>query len=360
MMAAVTVGALALGLAALFGWAFRVLPRESWQIALVWPRAKGQDGMWRGTNLTYYGVFNGLGLAVSVAVAIFLPSAVDVPLRVIVASVGAVLAVTVPASRVINRLVEGHWHGFTIGGASTVGMVMGPWLVMGITRILMPGDEVMLRTLCIMGAIAPAYALGEGIGRLACLSFGCCYGKPVDSLPPWLARWMAPVAMKFNGPLKKAAYAHALEGRPLVPVQAMTSVISSLAGLAGMLLYLNGHLVGAYVVPVSLTQAWRFTSEFLRADDRGEGRLSAYQLMALGGALYTLMLGAVWPAASGVTPDTLRGLLALWTPGSLLTIQACALLVAIRMGLSTVTRAEVRFSLEEDRVAPLRHTPPPA
>jgi hypothetical protein len=30
-----------------------------------------------------------------------------------------------------------------------------------------------------------------------------------------------------------------------------------------------------------VTQVWRFLSEFLRADYRGSGRISAYQVMAL-------------------------------------------------------------------------------
>ena len=32
----------------------------------------------------------------------------------------------------------------------------------------------------VLAALAIGYILGEGLGRLACLSFGCCYGKPLD------------------------------------------------------------------------------------------------------------------------------------------------------------------------------------
>ncbi|MEI6563076.1 MAG: prolipoprotein diacylglyceryl transferase family protein [bacterium] len=353
MSAAIVVGIMTLCLGVLFFWAFRVLPGEPWQILAVWPRQKEPDGTWRGTNLTYYGLFNGLGLAVAVAVTVFLLGTMRMPLPYVAWCVFVLLAVTVPASKIVNRMVEGHWHGFTIGGASFVGMVAGPWLVWGISRLTLSAEEGAMATVSVMGAIACAYALGEGIGRLACISFGCCYGRPLADCPAWLSKLFTHGAFVFEGRLKKSSYEHRYEGKRLIPVQALTAIISSMAGLVGMAVFLGGHPVLAYVMPVVATQVWRFVSEFLRADYRGAGRITAYQGMALAGAAYTVALGLLWSGTLALTPDVARGLALLWTPGAILLIEAVALFVAIRMGLSTVTTARIHFGLRQDGVPPV-------
>jgi len=225
-------------------------------------------------------------------------------------------------------------------------------MVWGVSRLTLSSAEGASAMLYVMGAIAPAYALGEGIGRLACLSFGCCYGRPLADCPAWLRKWFNHGSLVFEGRLKKAAYAHGFDGQPLLPVQAVTSVISSAAGLAGVALFLCGRPLAAYMVSIVVTQVWRFVSEFLRADYRGSGRITAYQGMALAGAVYTVLLGLLWPGTPTFVPDMARGLALLWTPGAILLIEVIAGFVAIRMGLSTVTTARVAFDLRRDRVPP--------
>ena len=56
-------------------------------------------------------------------------------------------------------------------------------------------------------AAAIAYVLGESIGRLACLSFGCCYGMPLREANPAVARLFHNHNLVIHGPTKKAAYA---------------------------------------------------------------------------------------------------------------------------------------------------------
>src|SRR5205085_1755107 len=90
-------------------------------------------------------------------------------------------------------------------------------------------------------AVAICYAFGEGIGRLACISFGCCYGKPVEACSP-LLRWLFKhFYFVYSGATKKIAYASHLEGRKVVPVQALTGFIFVGVGLAAMALFLAGH-----------------------------------------------------------------------------------------------------------------------
>ncbi|TKB86328.1 MAG: hypothetical protein E8D43_05475 [Nitrospira sp.] len=65
--------------AALFRWAFRVLPRDGWQVLATVPQARRPDGRWRGLNLTYYGAFTASAVVVAVALAIVLLGSVAVP-----------------------------------------------------------------------------------------------------------------------------------------------------------------------------------------------------------------------------------------------------------------------------------------
>jgi hypothetical protein len=341
------IGALATALTILFAWAFRNLPGERWQILATVPLKREPDGDWRCVNLTYYGVFNALAVASAVAVAIFLPGTVGLPTKPLVACIVASLAVVLPASKIVNRMVEGHWHGFTVGGGCFVGMTAGPWLIRGVSRLTMSPEDAAAAVPYVLGAMAVAYALGEGIGRLACISFGCCYGRPIAESPSWMRTLFGRWGVVFEGQLKKAAYAHGYEGQRLLPVQAMTAVVSSLAGLAGIALYLSGRPLAALVLAIVTTQAWRFVSEFLRADWRGRGRISAYQWMALAGAVYTILLATWWPNFAGAKPDVMRGLALLATPGAILLIEAVAVVVFFRMGLSTVTSARAALVLED-------------
>ncbi len=344
------VGGLAVFLTGLFFWAFRHLPAEQWQILAAVPLRREPDGHWHGVNLTYYGFFNALAAAIGVAIVLFLAGAAAVPIRDAALGVVLFLAVVLPASRVVNRIVEGHWHGFTVGGAAFVGLTVGPWLIAGLLLRRRPYIEAAAMTAYMLGAVASAYAVGEGVGRLACISFGCCYGRPLDACPLWLRRLFGRAAVVFEGKLKKAAYAHGLDGRPLLPVQALTAVISSAAGLIGMTLFFFRHPMAAFLFSVAITQLWRFVSEFLRADYRGAGRISAYQWMALAGAVYAVLLTWLWPA-TGSAPDVVRGLNALWNPGALLLTLAVASVVFVRMGVSTVTTSRIGFGLHPQHAA---------
>ena len=356
MNAALVIGGLALGLAILFAWAFRCLPRERWQILAALPTEREPGGGWRGVNLTYYGVFNAVGIGTGIAVTLFLPGTVGLPLAYLTGCTLACLAVVLPASKLINRLVEGHWFGFTVAGGCFAGMVAGPWVIWAVSRLFLPPAETAAAVPYVLGALAPAYALGEGIGRLACISFGCCYGRPLSDSPAWLRPLFNNRAFVFEGRLKKASYAHGYEGQRLSPVQALTAVISSLAGLAGVALFLAGRPVAAFVLAIVVTQVWRFLSEFLRADYRGAGRISAYQWMAIAGAVYTGLLGLFWPAMPRIAPDVARGLALLWTPGAILFIEGVAVFVFVRMGVSSVTASRITLDLRHDRVSALPPT----
>lgn len=129
---------------------------------------------------------------------------------------------------------------------------------------------------------APGIALGQAIGRLGCLSAGCCYGKPTHV--PW--------AITFTN-----QYAYDNVGVTLNTPLHPTQIYESLATFA-LFLYLTWrlsrkHLPGQILLEyLALYALLRFVIEFFRNDDRGfvlYGLLSTSQfvsiLTALGSAI---------------------------------------------------------------------------
>ncbi|NCC25740.1 MAG: prolipoprotein diacylglyceryl transferase [Deltaproteobacteria bacterium] len=332
-------------LAAVYALAFRVLPRERWQVAWVFPVSRMADGSWEGVNFTMYGILTGASVALATALALVLMAAAGVPLVWGGILALTVLAVCVPAAGFLAGIVEGKRHTFSVGAAVFAGVLVTPVLAWVVSKAA--GDISMAGPM--IAATGLAYALGEGTGRLACLSFGCCYGRRIDSLPrPW-QRLFGAVAMIFEGRTKKIAYAHGLDGVPVVPIQAMTAVVCTLIALAGTWFFLSGRMGLAVAIAIGGTQLWRFGSEFLRADFRGRDGITAYQYMSLGGAAVGIGL-ASFMAPTGGHPDLARGLGVLWRPEVLLGLQAVWLGTAWRMGRSRVTGARVELFVRNDLI----------
>lgn len=333
--------------AALFAgirWGGRHLPQERWQMLASVPLVRNEDGSWRSLNLTWYGALSALAYTVATATAIVLLGSVGMGLLGLGMMVTGVLGVCIPAAKIIARVVEGKANTLSVGGAAFVGIVIAPWIAWAVVSLT--GSGAVLPALA---ALAIAYAVGEGVGRMACLSFGCCYGRPVDSLPEFWRRVFTGRHIVFEGQTKKAAYAHDLCGRPLVPVQLMTAYLYCGVACVGMLYFVAGNFALAMLVPLVVTQVWRVLSEFLRADYRGEQKISAYQIMAAAGTLYGLALPLVVPAGY-VEPVLGAGVNALWSVPVLLLVQAVFIVVFLYTGRSSVTESVVRFMVKEQEI----------
>ncbi len=237
------------------------------------------------------------------------------PLAGTAALAAAMLSFCIPASRLVARLVEKKAHTFTVGGAVFVGVLMAPWIVVVLNRTMGVEWGFYVSPAAALAAFAIAYAFGEGLGRLACVSFGCCYGRPLNDAPPWLARLFAKHSFSFYGKTRKIAYAGGLEGERVLPVQALTAIIHVGCGLCSIVLFLHCRFVEAFVVTMAVTQGWRVLSELLRADYRGAGKVSAYQVMGVIGILYGCAAIILAPATSLSRPDLSGGIATLWQPG---------------------------------------------
>ena len=216
-----------------------------------------------------------------VLLALVLLGAAGVSLPATGLLVGLLLVCCVPASRLVAPLVEKKANTFTVGGAVFVGTIIAPFVVELVNLIPLGEHGAPVPVLPALAAFSIAYAFGEGLGRLACVSFGCCYGKPLADCHPRLARLAAPFALVFTGKTKKIAYASGLDGVKVLPVQGFTYLLYTGTGLVAIFLFLRGFYGAAFVVSLGVTQGWRVCSELLRDDYRGAGRFSAYQAMGL-------------------------------------------------------------------------------
>jgi hypothetical protein len=182
------------------------------------------------------------------------------------------------------------------------------------------------------------------------VSFGCCYGRPLSDFNPVVRRLLGTWTFTFTGKTKKIAYEGGLDGQKVVPVQAFSAVVNSVAGLAGTVLFLLSHFGEAFLLTVVITQLWRFVSEFLRADFRGHARISAYQKMNVVAILYAMALTALMPDVVPAAADLEAGLRTLWNPAMILFLQCLWVVFFLYTGRSKVTGSTLDFFVRRDRI----------
>jgi hypothetical protein len=330
-------------------WGFKTLPKEKWQIMAVLPKEKTLHGKWEGLNLTYYGLLCANAYTFAVIIFFILGASARIPLSELGLLILAMLGLCMPASKIMARLVEKKKGTLTVGGAVFIGILAGPWLVYLTNLTLGRAFGFDVNVTVFLSALCVAYAYGEGLGRLACISFGCCYGKPLHQCSPFIQRLFSGFYLVFSGKTKKIAYASGLEGEKVIPVQIMTASLYSVAALFGTWLFLNGYYGAAFLETLIVTQVWRFVSEFFRADFRGGLKITPYQLMALGGIAYSLIVVLMFPAPEDL-PRLRPGLNALWNPWMIFLIESIWVAAFVHTGRSVVTGAEISFHVNESKI----------
>lgn len=341
------VAGVAICLGGLLFWGFRVLPQDKWQFLAAIPRKNLEDGRWQAINLTSYGLFNALAHMIALALLLVLTGAVGISADKVFLIILVLMAVCLPASRLLAGWIEKKAHTFTVGGASFVGILLSPAVVWLVYRGIYPNTAI--PWLPLLAAMVIAYAVGEGVGRLACISFGCCYGKPVVSGHTLLSRLCQRYSFIFTGKTKKIAYEGGLDGQRVFPIQAVTATIFIGAALAGVYLFLLGSYGLSFFLTILVTQLWRLLSEIFRADHRGGGSLSAYQLMALLALPYALTIWFLLPSTV-IAADIREGIRCLWHPIAILSIQLWGAGIFWHTGHSQVTGAHISFHVFGDRI----------
>lgn len=349
MVNVVFIFAIALFFTVLFYLGFRCLPAERWQVMACIPTRKNDEGLWKGFNLTYYGFFNALAYAVGLLLIFTLLGSVGVPLVGSLVIAAVILGACIPAATFVARAVERKRFVFSVGGASFVGIILAPWAIIGTEKLVGESLGFSLPLYPVLAAFAIAYAVGEGTGRLACISYGCCYGKPLGECGPLIRKLFRNHSFVFTGKNKKIAYASQLDGREVIPIQAVTSIIFILTALAGLVLFINGWFYMAFLSSLVITQAWRYLSEFLRADYRGGYSISPYQVLSLVALVYASTLFLYLPQEHSARVDILNGLQSLWNPTFILILELIILIAFIHTGRSGITASSLRIFVREDR-----------
>jgi hypothetical protein len=341
---------LAAFLSVLLAWGFHHLPAERWQFIASVPVKKTGTGAWAGFNLTYYGFFSATAYALATAVLCILLGSISISPDMMLIMAVCILAPCVPASRWIAKMVEKKRFTFSVQGASFAGLIIAPWVTVALNRLMGASHETRPDVIIVLSAIVTAFALGEGIGRLSCISFGCCYGKPLDQTSPIFQKLFGHLYFVFHGKTKKIAYADGLDGSRIVPIQAITSIVLCATGLAGIYLFLKGFFILAFVGGVTITQIWRFLSEFIRADYRGGGRISAYQVMGFAAIAYAFVIAWLFPVAALPGHDIMIGLKSMWNPSIILFLQALWFATFFYTGRSRVTAATLSFNVLQENI----------
>ncbi len=332
-------------------WGFSFLPQERWQMLAVLPLHKRQDNSWHGLNLTYYGFFVATSQLFAVTLLVILLGSLAISLTGVLLTLFLLLFACLPAARVVAMIVEKKRHTFTIGGASFIGILLAPAAILcSATFLESAGLHASLPLLPTLAALSLCYLLGEGLGRLGCISYGCCYGKPVCQCSKNLQRLLWRQRFIFTGETKKAVYEGRFAGEPLVPIQAITAAIYTATTIICCWLFLHGHYRAVLLGTIIVGQGWRVLSESLRADFRGFSTISAYQKMAVAAIAYVVVLSWFLPIEPATQPVLANGFRILWQPGLILGLQGLWLLFFVIFGKSSVTTATVSFSIVPEHI----------
>jgi hypothetical protein len=262
----------------------------------------------------------------------------------------AVLLICLPAASWVAQVVEGKQFTFTIAGAFFVGIIIAPAVIHVLNSILLKAGISTLPVLPALAALMIAYAFGEGLGRLACISFGCCYGVSLREAAPLLRRIFLKRHFVFWGRMKKISYASGMEGEEVIPIQALTCILYIGSGLTATLFFLHGKFALTFIATMAVTQGWRSLSETLRADYRGGGKISAYQIMGILAIVFAAALVNCAPVSAPMVPNLTAGIESLWHPAVVISLQALWIIVFVMFGKSMVTGAEISFHLRNDRI----------
>ncbi len=346
------LGLIALAALPILLWSFRNLPQERWQFAAILPSPNRQlaEHGWTGTNITFYGVISALAYAVATAMFIFLCGSVGQPLWATLTFIIVLLATCIPASKLIAKWVEGGNVNFTVGGAVFAGAVLLPVAVFMARSVAQALGTAHFNATALLASAGLAYVLGEAIGRLGCLSFGCCYGRPISEVGPMERALYGSAATTYRGQLKKISYASNLENTPVVPVQSIASVVLFALFLIGLWLYWQQQFVACALLSVWGSQLWRLYSETLRADYRGGGKFSAYQWMAVATCLIATISIVATTGDASAQPRFALGWFAVSQIEVFIAVQALALGIVWFMGRSQVTGALVNLQLFRERL----------
>jgi hypothetical protein len=320
------------------------------------PVRKISSHTWSGLNLSYYGFFTATSATFMFLMFFLMIFYVNGRFLQALLFMGPLLALSYPASVILASLIDQKKFALSVGAANFVCFLLAPFLLWALDATLGRQEGYSFPVLPYLAALSITYCFGEGVGGLACVSFGCCYGKPVPGLRGIGKKLFTVLYLQYTGETKKALFAGKLDGQKVVPIQLITSLVYVTCGLAGLLLFFTRYFRTAFVVCIAVVQIWRIFSETVRADYRGSARFTAYQKMAAGMVVYSLLLAAASYFFHDRIPlfhtekvscrELLPSLKMLWSVSVIVTLEIVWLVIFRGIGWSNITGSEIRFTLK--------------
>ena len=147
----------------------------------------------------------------------------------------------------------------------------------------------------------------------------------------------------------KICYASGWEGVQVWPVQAFTAVIFIVTSLIATYAFLSEFYRFALLWTIAVTQAWRIFSETLRADYRGGGDVSVYQVFSMVSIAFVVLAWTILPQHH-VQADLASGLKSLANIPFLLFLEAWAVFIFWFTGRSRVTGSSLHIHVKEENI----------
>ena len=320
---------------------FTFLPGERFQFIASVPSGKRKKDYSSGKNLTWYGLITAFSVTASSALFCTLASSYGFALKTCLLFIGSILLIALPASKIIAFIVEKRKGTITVGGAAFAAIAVSPAAAYLALKLSADGNSESIMPL--LAAIGCSYLIGEGIGRLSCLSFGCCYGKPLKKYNGFIRKILSPFAVRFYGKLKKASYESGYEAKKLFPIQNITAVIYSASAVFSAWLFFTGEFRISFLFSIITAFAWRIISEFFRADFRGTGKISAYQIMSFLSIAICIAAAYFLPSPGIIFINAMDGLQIFSNVLFVIILQFLFVAVFLFTGISSVTASKIYF-----------------
>lgn len=332
---------------------FRKFTQEKYQFIAAVP-IKKNGNVWKGINFTFYGFITASSIVLGISIFYLLMLMQSYPGIMIILVVAPILIVGILSAKFLAILIEKKKSVFSVGAAVFVSFLISPFVVYFVNNYLGSMLGIEIDFMYFMSAVSVSFLFGEGIGRLACISYGCCYGKPVGSLSPIWKRVFKKINFVFYGKTKKIAYASNYDEIPVVPIQAITSIVCNTIGVLGLYLLMNGYVFLSFLISSIWVFLWRFLSEFMRSDYRGGVKqVSLYQVFSLVSIVYAILIALIsnhFFVINFKSYDLIVVLEKFWSANTLVILQLVWFFCFVYFGKSNMTTSKIEFAVKEELI----------
>ncbi len=348
----IIVSGLFVFLSAIIIWSFYNLPKEKYQFIAAVPSFKTHE-KWVGVNYTFYGLISASAAALGVTIFYLLMILPGYSSIMIIAVLLPIFMSAIASAKILASLVEKKKNVLSVGAALFTAFLISPIVTFAVNKYMSPFYGKSIDFIFFLTSASVSFLFGEGMGRLACVSFGCCYGKQVKTLKGVLYKIFSVFFIRFTGDTKKISYASNLQGKKIVPIQIITAFIYIFSGSLCMYLLLDGRVMASFLISSLCIFVWRLLSEFLRCDYRGGGKISVYQIFSVISIFLVILISFtcnIFSYNDSQNYEIYSAILKLWDPAYILMIQGLWIFCFIYTGKSQVTGSKIRFHINENEI----------